>query len=160
MTLTVSTPKAPKASRTGIPIWADTSELTALAKDLRRASPEAWKECRKQLRAAGFLVANDAKGRLGYSTRIPASIKVRTTASGNVKVRAGGDLAPNAAPIENKGKGFVRHPVFGDRERWTEKNSHPAYLGPALDAHREEILTMIEDAVFHAVERAIDGVNV
>jgi hypothetical protein len=134
--------------------YVDTRAVSRLAADLAKASPAAWAAARVGLRAAGQIVADDAKLRTSYSSRIEWTIKVRT-GRGNVKVIAGGDAAPNAAPIENKGKGFVRHPVFGNREVWTAKNSHPAFLQPALDSHREEVLDMIEASVNHAVDLAV-----
>lgn len=181
MATTYSVPRAPRASKSGIPIVADTHQLSQLARDLASAAPEAWAACRVGLRAAGNVVAVDARERASFSTRIPGSIKVRTL-RGNVKLIAGGESAPNAAPIENKGKGFVRHPVFipesqmgqyrvghalapsrADHPGWgpdypfTSKNSRPAFLAPALDAHREEVLTLIEKSVTDAVHAAIEG---
>lgn len=154
--LVVSKQRAPANSKTGIPIVADTRQMTVLARDLRRASPEAWKACRVALRAAGQVVADDAKQRASFSTRIPGSIKVRV-ARGNVKVVAGGPAAPNAAPLENKGRaGKFRHPVFGDRERWVDQPARP-FLAPALEAHREEVAKAIEDAVYAATVRVIGG---
>lgn len=157
MPTTYSSAKAPRASQSGVAIVADTSQLSQLAKDLRIAAPEAWKACRVSLRAMGQVVAEDARQRASFSSRIPASIRVRVTSGGNVKVIAGGNAAPDAAAIENRGKGHVRHPVFGDRDVWTDKNSLPAFLSPALDAHREEVVKGIEDAVVAAVERVIGG---
>jgi len=153
---TFSVPKSPHASRSGVSIVADTRALSRLAMDLRAAAPLAWAACRVGLREAGEVVAADARERASFSTRIPASIKVRA-ARGNVKVVAGGDAAPDAAPIENRGKGSVRHPVFGNREVWTSKNSPPAFLSPAFDAHREQVLTMIETTLTDAVHAAIEG---
>ena len=148
---------AGRASRSGVSIIADTRSLSRLARDLRRASPEAWKAYRVAVRAAAEVVMRDAKARASFSTRIPGSMKIRVTSGGNVKIVAGGDTAPDAAAIENKGKGFVRHPVFGNRENWTAKSSHPAFMAPAFDAHKEEVLRAIEDAVHAAVVRAIGG---
>ena len=155
MAVTFSTPRTARASQSGMPIFADTAQLTRLSRDLAASAPRAWAACRAGLREAGNVVAEDARQRVSYSSRIEWSIKVRTSL-GNVKVVAGGDAAPNAAPIENKGQGFVRHPVF-TRNVWTAKNSRPAFLAPALDAHREEVLKIIEDSVFGAVEGAISG---
>ena len=106
MALTVSTPRA---SRTGQPIVVDTAGLNRLARDLARVAPEAAKGLTKGMAGAGQVIAANAKARASYSKRIPGSMKVRA-ARGNVRVSAGGEAAPNAAPIENKGKGFVRHP--------------------------------------------------
>jgi hypothetical protein len=77
-----------------------------------------------------------------------------------VKITFGGDAAPNAAPIENRGKGFVRHPTFGRKDGpndWTSKNSHPAFMATALAAHQEEIAKGIERGVYEATVRAIGG---
>ncbi len=143
-------------SQSGIPIYADTQQLSRLARALRDAGPEVWKECRAKLRAAGQIVADDAKLRSSpFSGRIEYSIHVRTTASGNVKVIAGGESAPDAAAIENRGKGFVRHPVFGNREVWTDKNSHPAFLAPALDANADRIVEIVETGIHTAIDAAM-----
>lgn len=152
-------------SRTGISAVADTRGLSRLARDLRRAAPEAWRAYRLAARAAAQPTLKDARARASYSRRrdernsrgIPASLRIRVTAGGNVKVVAGGARAPNAAPIENRGRGFVRHPVFGHRDRWTSKGSHPAFLAPAFDAHREAAVRVIEEAVTMAVEQALRG---
>ena len=135
----------------------DTRSLSRLARDLRKGAPEAWKAYRKSVRAVAEVVKKDAQARASYSKRIPQSMKIRVTAGGNVKIVAGGDAAPDAAAIENKGKGFVRHKVWGHADRWTDKHSHPAFLAPALDAHREEVASAIEAAVYDAVRRAVEG---
>lgn len=145
----------PKASQSGISVVADTRELAKFARSLRRASPEAWAAYRAAVRVAAEAVAADARSRAGFSTRIPATIKVRVLSSGNIEITAGGDAAPDAAPLENKGKGGTfRHPVFGNREVWVNQPARP-FLAPALEAHREEVAQAIEDAVMVALNRAI-----
>ena len=136
-------------------VVADTKQLARLSRDLIKVAPTVWAECRLALRAAGEVVASDARGRAGFSPPSQASIRIRT-GRGNVKVQAGGDAAPEAAALENRGKGHPRHPLFGDRNHWYTNNT-PAFLAPAFDAHREEVLAMMEDAVTHAVERAVAG---
>jgi hypothetical protein len=140
-----------------VSIVADTRGLARLARDLRRASPEAWKAYRVRVREVAEVVLKDAQSRASYSSRIPQTGKVRVLSSGNVVITFGGDAAPDAAPIENKGKGFVRHPVFGNRDKWTSKGSHPAFAAPALDAHAEEVMRELEAAVCEAVERVVGG---
>lgn len=155
---TVSTPKT---SISGTPILADVAGLRTLARDLARAAPEAAKGLQKGMAGAGAVIADDAKQRASYSKRIPGSIKVRA-ARANVRVSAGGDAAPNAAPIENKGNGFVRHPTYSPRpgvpERvgWTSKNSRPASLAPALEAKAGEVVEIIEESLYKAVTAAIE----
>jgi hypothetical protein len=93
------------------------------------------------------------KQRAAYSDRIPDSAHIQVTASGNVKIVFD---APNAAPIENKGRGFVRHQTFG-HDPWTEKNSHPAFASPALEALGPQVALAIEAALTDAVARALEG---
>jgi hypothetical protein len=145
------------ASSTGTPIVVDTRALSRLARDLRRSAPKVYANYRVRSKAAMMVVANDARSRASYSDRIAGSVSnPRATATGNVKVSAGGPSAPDAAAIENRGKGFVRHPTFG-HEPWTSLNSHPAFLAPAFDAHREMVMKAIESAFMDAVNEAIRG---
>jgi hypothetical protein len=156
-TYSSATTKAPKASQSGIPVVVDASEMTRLARDLKRAAPEVYAAFRGELRAVAQVVATEAKSRASFSTRIPATIKVRAGV-GTVKVVAGGPGAPDAAPLENKGRaGTFRHPVFGDRNVWVEQQARP-FLAPALEAHRETVATGIEVAVVRAVERALGAI--
>ena len=155
------TARTPSASRSGVPIVVDVSQLRRLARDLNRVSIEAGKALTAGMRVAGGVVAQDAMGRAGYSKRIPASIKV-SGGRANFKVKAGGESAPNAAPIENKGKGVVRHPVFvpmselpGPPGRWTEKNSHPAFLAPALEAKADQVAEIVLDTLEKAIQSVI-----
>lgn len=142
------------AEQTGVPIYADTAALSRLSHDLIAAAPLVWAECRLALREAGEVVAADARNRASYSDKIPGSIKVATRGA-VVKVRAGGDAAPNAAPLENKGRGNPRHPLFGNRNYWYTNTGTPAFLAPALDAKREVVAEMIATAVGNATDRAI-----
>ncbi len=112
-TVTVSKKKrAPRASQSGVPILIDATELKILSKALRKAPAEVRREFRTKWRAAAMIVAESAKSKASFSTRIPDSIKVRGYGA-NIQIRAGGDQAPEAAPLENKGKpGYFKHPVF------------------------------------------------
>lgn len=157
MPTTYTSVRTPSSSKTGIPVVVDTSQLSRLAKDLRKAAPEAWKAYRVAAKALAQPVLADAKARASYSSRIPQSGKIRVTSGGNIKIIFGGDAAPDAAAIENRGRGFVRHPVFGDRNVWTSKGSHPAFLAPALAARAEEVAKGIEEAVYASVVKAIGG---
>lgn len=141
-------------SRSGSSVSIDTSQLKDLGVRLRKGSPELGRQMRTGLREIGQVVADDAKRRASFSKRIPGSIKVRTTSGFSVSVVAGGGNATDAAPIENHGKGFVRHPIFGNRNAWTAKGSHPAFLAPAADASRaaiEEKTVKVIDNTFRAI---------
>lgn len=150
-------------SKTGTPIVADTRQLARLARNIRAASPEAWKACRVALRAAVEPVAADARSRAGYSSRIPGSIRTRVTGGGNVKIVAGGAKAPEAAPLENKGQqGTFRHPVFARKDQgrsewtWVQQRARP-FLGPAADAGAPVVAEKVLQAVADAVARVLKG---
>jgi hypothetical protein len=132
-------------------------QVARIAREVRRASPEAWRVCRIRLREVGQDVADDVKAATSYSSRIPQSVKVRSTVAGNVRITVGGDQAPNAVPIENKGQGYVRHPVFGNREVWTNKNSRPAFLLPTFARRKDWALSEMEKAYMDTFERVWGG---
>src|SRR5438105_3625133 len=92
----------------------DVSQLKKLATDLRRASPLLAKSFLAELGRAGDVVAQSAKEKASFSSRISGTIKVRRRGVA-VRVQAGGDAAPDAAPFEHGGVGgSFRHPVFGN----------------------------------------------
>lgn len=135
----------------------DARSIARASREVRRASPMAWKALRLELLHVGQVVADDAKADASYSKRIPGTIKVRVTAGGNVKVVMGGDAAPNAVPIENRGRGRVRHPVYGHMDRWTSKNSHPAILLPAFARRSDWALEEMEKAYMDTFIRVFEG---
>lgn len=129
----------------------DARQIGKIARGIRRAAPEAWVVLRTRLRGIGQVVADDAK-QLVYdpNDRVASKIGVRTTATGNVRVYVTGD--PGVA-IENKGKGFITHPVFGHRDRWTNKNSRPAFLVPAFSAKQQWALEEMEKSYLDTFDR-------
>lgn len=135
----------------------DARSIARASREVRRASPAAWKALRVRLREIGNVVADDARANASYSDRIPATIKVRVTGGGNVKVVMGGDAAPDAVPIENDGKGHVRHPVFGHRDRWTDRNSRPAILFPAYARRADWALAEMERAYLDTFIAVFEG---
>lgn len=135
----------------------DSRSIARASREVRRASPEAWKALRIRLREIGEVVAADARSDASFSKRIPGSIKVRVTSGGNIKIVMGGDAAPNAVPIENRGRGFVRHPVFGNREVWTSKGSHPAILLPAFARRADWALEEMQRTYLDTFVRVFEG---
>lgn len=147
-------------AKPGASIVIDTKQFSALTRGIRASGPAGKAAVRGAMRESAEIVKAEAARRASFSSRIPGSLKARATAT-NFKVSAGGEAAPDAAPIENKGRGHVRHPTFSPRsgvaERvgWTDKNSRPAFLSPALEAHTEEIAELIADQLTEAVAKAI-----
>jgi hypothetical protein len=125
----------------------DAKELAVFAKRLRLAAPELEKDFLKAESAAGEIIASAAREKADFSTRIPASIKVRRRGS-RVRVVAGGAQAPHAAPFENHGvPGTFRHPVFGNYDVWVSQAAQP-FLTPAA----EENFDKFESAVLGQVD--------
>lgn len=75
--------------------------------------------------AAALAKASWSRGRVQASFRIVGQ-------GDNVVVYAGGQGAPEAAPLDNEGKsGTFRHPVFGNRDVWVAQKARP-FFTPAF----------------------------
>lgn len=134
-----------------MPVLIDTSQLKKLAASLKATEPAVVKEFNKSLKAAGELIATDARARSSWSSRIPGSIRVRGAT--NIRITAGGAAAPDAAPYEHGGKsGTFRHPVFGNRQVWVSQQARP-FLVPAGQANIEKAAGLIVDGLDAAFSR-------
>lgn len=131
-------------------------EMDRLIHDVGEIPRDLRKRLRPKVRAAGNIVARDARLRASWSTRIPAAIRVRTAFAKSPGVRVSVDLrkAPHAKPYENEGRpGKFRHPVFGNRSNWVTQKARP-FLGPALQAKSDAAAHDIADAVDRATRDA------
>lgn len=108
------------------------------------------KEIRPALRAAGRVVADDAKRRAAWSTRIPKATRVSVSFAKRkpgVSVIVDRKKAPHARPYEHGGRpGRFRHPVYGNRRVWVPQQARP-FLEPAMQAKGDEAAKQIEQAV-------------
>lgn len=125
-----------------------------IARDMRQLPDETRKAVRPKLRAGGEIVAVDARGRADWSSRIPGTVRVRTSFRDdreNVKVLAGGASAPHARPYEGIGTSgdTFRHPVYGDREVWVAQEKRP-FIFPAAEAKGEEVTGLVRAALDEA----------
>lgn len=121
-----------------------------IAQDMRRLPNEARRTLRPAMRAGAESMAADARSRAAWSTRIPPTIKVRTSfrvGREGVDLVAGGSAAPHARPYEGLsagGSGEFRHPVFADSQNftrrawtWVTSPTRP-FLIPAAEAGEQE----------------------
>lgn len=137
-----------------------------IREDMHRLPAEARRKLRPALRASGEGMAADARTRAGWSSRIPATIKVRSSFRADregVEIVAGGPAAPYARPYEGLSSGSsgkFRHPVFADaanftRKAWTWVDSPTRpFLMPAAEAGVEQAtqnLTAALDAAAAAI---------
>ena len=125
-------------------------EIERLIKDMGRVPDDLRKRLRPKLRTAGRVVADDAKLRASWSTRIPRAVSVRTSFTKTrpgVSVVVNKNKAPHARPFEHVGRpGTFRHPVFGNREVWVPQRARP-FLAPALAAKGDTAGRLITEAV-------------
>jgi hypothetical protein len=133
---------------------ADEDFAAIIARDMRNLPEETRKAVRPKLVKAGQLVSADAKRRASWSSRIPGTVRVRTSFQENrenVKVLAGGPGAPHARPYEGlsvMGDVF-RHPVYGNKENWVSQETRP-YLFPAAEANQIQAAELISSALTDA----------
>jgi hypothetical protein len=136
-------------------ISVDTTDFRAFAKALRKAAPVLSAEMRTELRAAGEIVAAEARQRASdVSKSVPPTIKVRVSGA-TVSVVAGGNGKPLAGLLElgnagSGGGGKFRHPVFGNKKVWVSQDMHP-FLFPALEARADEA----QRGILNAVDKAV-----
>lgn len=132
----------------------DTRELAQFAKVCKAVVPGLEKDFQKSLTAAGEIVARAARQNAAFSSRIPASVKTRRRGT-RIRVQAGGDKAPHAAPLEHGGvPGSFRHPVYGNFDNWVSQSAHP-FLAPAAEDHIEEMVAAVLVAVDVTVARLV-----
>lgn len=133
----------------------DTSDFKKLARSLRRGEPEMYVKLMRALAESAEKVASDARSNASFSSKIPATIKVRETAL-QVTVTAGDASAPTARLLEvgNAGPRGARraqgdtfaHPVFGDKDNWVEQPMHP-FLAPAIEKNAEVTDALVAAAI-------------
>jgi hypothetical protein len=133
----------------------DTSDFRRFARALRKAEPVLAKSMRTKLRAAGQLVADQAKTNVSeFSSSIPPTIKVRTSGT-TVSVVAKGTLA-GLFELGNKGSsggGTFRHPVFG-QDVFVTQPMHP-YLVRALGEKQDEAVNLIRETLDETIAAVI-----
>ena len=140
---------------------ADASSLRKLGAQLRRSRPEVYRQVRRAVLVQAKVIAEDAKQRASWSSRIPGTIRGTTAGPLTAVVRAGGASAPHAGPIEHAGSaGTFRHPVFADQSKtrdewaWANQQARP-FLHPAALDHLDETVRALGVAVTAAVDRQI-----
>lgn len=132
----------------------DFTSVRQLAIAFGKMPPELRLELRPKLRAAGQIIANQAKANASWSSRIPGAITVTTSLTsrtGGVGIRVNSTKAPHARPLEGiTGNGVFRHPVYG-QDVWVNQDTRP-FLAPAVKAKEAEARSLISQAVHSATQ--------
>lgn len=140
----------------------DTRDFAKFAKALRKAAPAMAVALRTNLRAAGEIVAVEARknaNEISPDGRIAKTVKVRVSGA-TVSVVMGGPGAPHAAPIEHKGTaGKFRHPVYGNKNVWVDQDAHPM-LHPALAKAKPAAEAAAVDALDTAIALVVSEMGV
>lgn len=120
-----------------IEVTVDTHDLARLFAEAKAAPGKIQVELRRGVNKAAKPVADGIKA-AAPSARIAGAVKVRSTfarGGATVKVIVDSKAAPNAAPVNNKGKsGRFRHPVYAnqnftrDEWRWVNQAADPFVL--------------------------------
>jgi len=159
-TVRVVTQAPARSSKSYASFGVDVTPLRALSRDFRQLDSSVGTHFRSGLRSVGQVVGDRAKERarsfprLGQGTdRIEGSIRVQQ-ASGSIRVVAGGNDAPEAAPLEHGGQaGSFRHPLFGNQDVWVAQMAHP-FLAPALDDTADEVESLLLEVVDTSLREA------
>jgi hypothetical protein len=104
---------------------------------------EIRRELRPILRQVAEPVLAKARQNASWSTRIPGATRISVgfgRRSAGVAITVSSVKAPHARPLENLGRqGNVRHPLFGNRERWVSQRARP-FLFPAMASADEALV--------------------
>lgn len=133
-------------------VSANTAAFSELAAKIRASKSAAGRIVSEKLKAAANTVVGEAQHRTEYSGRIPITVSSVTTKRARITTTGGGASKQDAigAVIENWGKGNVRHPIFGNRKKWTAKNSHPEFMNASLRAKERETHDLITSSLIEA----------
>lgn len=127
----------------------DTRDLDKLQAAFKAAPRSVRREYRNELKAAGRIVADDARKRIApYSPPTAESMKVGTRGVNKVVVSAGKGrrIATLLEVGDRRHRNPWRHPLFGDRKHWYDQETHP-YLAPAWKAKKRKTAKLLSKAV-------------
>lgn len=134
----------------GLEVTVTNADLRQMYLDLKAVEGNLQVDLRRAINACTAPIVQGIQQEAGWSTRIPGAVHGKVSfgaKSAGVAVTVNARIAPEAAPLENKGKpGLFRHPVFGNRDTWVNQSARPFfYAGAAraqktIDAQMRQIL--------------------
>ena len=136
----------------------DTTNFTNVAKNLRKVAPDLARELGREIRKAGDLIAVEGRSNASWSQHIPPNIKVQRRGIAVKIVIEPGDKPHEGEGAAYEGDGIaskpLRHPVGGNRNNWTSKNTKTRpMIGPAFLAQQDAALNRIVTAIDRLIER-------
>ena len=129
-------------------------DLAALSRKLKAAG-EHGKGLRKELLKEIRLAAKDTVTAVkanadtlpkhgGLARRFKRGIGVRTTTGRVVGVRI---VAKNGYDVEGINRGIVRHPVFGNRDKWVSQQVPPGWFTNPIEKDEDHLRRSVLDAI-------------
>jgi hypothetical protein len=113
----------------GIEFKVDTADAKRLSSDLRTAAGRLPDALHRGVRAAAEPIATGIRAEAAWSTRIPGAVSIQVSGSGVATVTVDPNIAPEAAPLNNRGQsGEFTHPVFGNE--WTVQQRARPFITP------------------------------
>jgi hypothetical protein len=138
-------------------IHIDSVEVRTFADRLRATPPHLQREMAKRVKAAASSFVRALQGNYSWSSRIPGAVRTRVgfgPRSSGVLVFVDAGAAPHARPLEfgNRGGGINRHPVFGNREAWTNQPTRPTFMR-TIAANEPQVVGQVEAAIRDVFKR-------
>jgi hypothetical protein len=131
-----------------------------LAREFGTVPIELRRELRPRMRQAGEVVRREIQSAAGWSSQIPAAVRLTVafgSKTGGVRIFVDAKKAPHARPLENMGaEGTFRHPVFGNRDNWVAQAARPFFF-KTVKANREQVRSLVADAVKASMPRGARG---
>lgn len=113
----------------------------------------------RRLRVIGQRTVQVAAMKASWSSRIPASLRLRVSFKAKnpgLVISADADAAPHARPHEGllSLTGTFRHPVFGNTDVWVSQPTRP-FLWPSVLDTNDDVGRAADEAIDEALDRAV-----
>lgn len=114
-----------------------------------------------RLTEAAEVIADGARRRSAWSTRIPASVHTVSAGGDTILIVAGGEMAPHAITFEAPGAPYWKHPVWGHGPRetwhWAKQDPRRFLLPAALEDGDRMLRVLAKEVDDWAHELGFDG---
>lgn len=123
-----------------------------LRKELKKAFQKAIRQTKLDIKASG-VQKMPHEGGMNRRFRTGVGSKTRLTGR-NVGVRI---VQRNGFDLPSIDKGWIRHPVFGNRKRWVAQKVTPHYFTEPIEEDQDEIHLELFAAMDRIAEKITEG---
>jgi len=136
------------ASAAAIEVKVQPAALAQLYADAKAAPGVIQRELRRGVVKAADPIRLAVIASATFSSRIPQAVKAKarfSASEAHVRVYVDAKMAPEAAPINNRGRGGnFRHPVYGNRDVWVNQKAIPFFDAGVRAGEAEADRAMLE----------------